>query len=125
MAKHRQEKVSHELLRVLATALLQDVKDPRLAAVTLTDVHVSADLQIAHINWLCDKNLSREEITTGLEKATPFLRSLVGERLALRRGSSAEAATVRAKAQKKKTKKNAKKKAAARRKKPADEAAAK
>lgn len=85
MAKHRQEKVSHELLRVLATALLQDVKDPRLAAVTLTDVHVSADLQIAHINWLCDKNLSREEITTGLEKATPFLRSLVGERLALRR----------------------------------------
>ena len=85
MAKHRQEKVSHELLRVLATALLQDVKDPRLAAVTLTGVHVSADLQIAHINWLCDKKLSRKDITTGLEKATPFLRSIVGEKLALRR----------------------------------------
>ena len=51
--------------------------------------------------------------------------ALKQKRLALRRGSSAEAATVRAKAQKKKTKKNAKKKAAVRRKKPADEAAAK
>ena len=85
MPKHRQEKVAHELLRVLATALLQDVKDPRLSAVTLTGAHVSADLQIAHINWLCDKNLERENITTGLQKATPFLRSCIGEKMALRR----------------------------------------
>lgn len=85
MAKHRQEKVSHELLRVLATALIQDVKDPRLGAVTLTEIRVSADLQIAHVNWLCDKKLNRDEISAGLEKAKPFLRSLIGERLDLRR----------------------------------------
>jgi len=85
MAKHRQEKVGHELLRVLATALLQDVKDPRLSAVTLTEVRVSADLQIAHVNWLCDKSAPRDEISTGLQKATPFLRSLIGEKLDLRR----------------------------------------
>lgn len=85
MAKHRQEKVGHELQRVLATALLQEVKDPRLAAVTLTEIRVSADLQIAHVNWLCDKQASREDIEAGLKKATPFLRSVIGERLMLRR----------------------------------------
>ncbi len=85
MAKHRQEKVGHELQRILATALLQDVKDPRLAAVTLTEIRVSSDLQIAHVNWLCDKKANREEIESGLEKAKPFLRTLIGERMDLRR----------------------------------------
>ena len=85
MAKHRQEKVSHELLRVLATALLQDVKDPRLAHITLTEIRVSADLQIAHVNWLCDKNAPKDDISSALEKAKPFLRSIIGERLELRR----------------------------------------
>lgn len=85
MPKHRQEKVSHELLRVLSAALLTEVKDPRIAAVTLTGVHISADLQIAHVNWLCDKSAPREEIAAGLTRATPFLRSVVAEKLDLRR----------------------------------------
>lgn len=85
MAKHRQEKVGHELLRILANALLQDVKDPRLSAVTLTEVRVSADLQIAHVNWLCDTKSPREDIELALKKATPFLRTLIGENLELRR----------------------------------------
>jgi ribosome-binding factor A len=85
MAKHRQQKVAHELLRTLSTALMEDVKDPRVSMVSLTDVSVSADLSVASVRWLCPKDEDKKEIMSGLVKATPFLRSLIADRLALRR----------------------------------------
>ena len=85
MSKHRQEKVSHEIMRVLSSALIEEVKDPRLSDVTITDVSVSSDLSVASVRYLCPKDADREILRIGLEKASPFLRSLLGERILLRR----------------------------------------
>ncbi len=85
MSKHRQEKVSHEILRLLSSAFLEDVKDPRVADITLTDVRVSSDLSVASVRYLCPKTSDRAEIEAGLIKVMPYLRSLIGERLSLRR----------------------------------------
>lgn len=85
MSKHRQEKVSHEIMRVLSSALIEEVKDPRLSDVTITDVSVSSDLSVASVRYLCPKDADREVLRVGLEKASPFLRSLLGERILLRR----------------------------------------
>ncbi|MCL2326234.1 MAG: 30S ribosome-binding factor RbfA [Proteobacteria bacterium] len=87
MAKHRQQKVAQEILRTLASALLSEVKDPRLANVTLTDARVTADLQLVYIRWLCSTNVPKEDIASALTKATPFLRSVLS-RLDLRRTPS-------------------------------------
>lgn len=85
MSKHRQEKVSHEIMRVLSSALIEEVKDPRLSDVTITDVSVSSDLSVASVRYLCPKDADREVLRAGLEKASPFLRLLLGERILLRR----------------------------------------
>ena len=85
MAKHRQERVSREVLRILSTALLEDAKDPRLLDVTITDVSVSSDLSVASVRWLCPNGVDRTEIAKGLEAATPYLRSVIGDEMDLRR----------------------------------------
>lgn len=85
MSKHRQEKVANEILKTLASALLYDARDPRLASVSLTSAKVSADLQIVNVRWLAPPDAKREEIAKGLGAAVPFLRTILGERLALRR----------------------------------------
>lgn len=85
MSKHRQEKVASEILRTLSTALFEDVHDPRVLDITITDVRVSSDLSIASVRYLCPKDVDRSEVEAGLEKVKPFLRSVLGEHLALRR----------------------------------------
>lgn len=72
-------------MRMLSMALIEDVKDPRVFDVTLTDVRVSADLSIASVRYLCPKDVDRNEVTIRLEKVRPYLRSLIGDRLELRR----------------------------------------
>lgn len=85
MAKHRQEKVAREVLRVLSTALFEEAQDPRLLQVTITDVSMSSDLSIASVRWLCPKDVDRKDVLDGLIKAIPFLRSILGEEIDLRR----------------------------------------
>ena len=85
MAKHRQERVSREIQRILSTALLEDAKDPRLLDVSITDVSVSGDLSVASVRWLCPVELDRDEIAKGLVAATPYLRSVIGDEMDLRR----------------------------------------
>ena len=60
MGKHRQERVSREILRVLSTALLEDAKDPNLLDVTITDISISADLSSASVRYLCPPTADRK-----------------------------------------------------------------
>lgn len=85
MAKHRQEKVGREILRELSTAIFEDVKDPRIAMITITNVTMSADLSVASVNYLCPKDMDRNEMQHALVCATPCLRSIIGDHLMLRR----------------------------------------
>jgi len=85
MAKHRQERVSREILRILSTALLEDAKDPRLFDVTITEIGMSGDLSVASIHYLCPESADRKEVQAALVNATPYLRSVIGEEMDLRR----------------------------------------
>ncbi len=85
MAKYRQEKVAREVLRVLSGALFEDAEDPRLLQVTITDVSMSSDLSVASVRWLCPKEADRQDILSALVSATPYLRSIIGQEIELRR----------------------------------------
>ncbi len=85
MAKYRQEKVAREVLRVLSNAIFEAAQDPRLLQVTITDVTMSSDLSIASVRWLCPQEADRKDIQQGLVKAIPFLRSIIGDEIELRR----------------------------------------
>ncbi len=84
MPPRRHEKVAKELHHVLAQLLIQ-AKDVRLRAMTITQVKLSPDLQIAHVAWRPFADQTPQAIEQALTKAAPFLRTAVGNSLHLRR----------------------------------------
>ena len=83
----RSDRVAQELKKEVAVILQREVKVPRIAMVTVSDVEVSRDLAYAKIfvTFLFDND--QEAINQGmkgLEKASPYIRSLVGKAMRLR-----------------------------------------
>lgn len=83
----RSDRVAQELKKEVAVILQREVKDPRIGMVTVSDVEVSHDLAYAKIfvTFLFDND--QEAINQGmkgLEKASPYIRSLVGKAMRLR-----------------------------------------
>jgi ribosome-binding factor A len=76
--------VSRQLLRELAVLLRDEVKDPRVALVTLTDAELSPDLAHAKVFFTTLGPHGADVAREGLKHAAPFLRSLLGRRLKLR-----------------------------------------
>ncbi len=83
----RSDRVAQELKKEVAVILQREVKDPRIGMVTVSDVEVSRDLAYAKIfvTFLFDND--QEAIVQGmkgLEKASPYIRTLVGKAMRLR-----------------------------------------
>ncbi|AHG73529.1 MULTISPECIES: 30S ribosome-binding factor RbfA [Mannheimia] len=83
----RSDRVAQELQKEVAVILQREVKDPRIGMVTVSDVEVSRDLAYAKIfvTFLFDND--REAIVQGmkgLEKASPYIRTLLGKAMRLR-----------------------------------------
>lgn len=86
---NRVDRVAVEIRDALASALLTEANDPRLARVNITDVRVSGDLQHARVFWTLldvDGGTERERARVGraLERATGFLRSVLAREVSLR-----------------------------------------
>ena len=83
----RTDRVAASAREVLAEVLLRDVKDPRLAFVTVTEVRPTADLSLLHVRVrraIDDGAVTPAQIVSALERCRGFLRREVGQRLALR-----------------------------------------
>ena len=83
----RSDRVAQELQKEVAIILQREVKDPRIGMVTVSDVEVSRDLAYAKIfvTFLFDSDQAAiEQGMVGLEKASPYIRSLVGKAMRLR-----------------------------------------
>ncbi len=81
----RAERVAEELKRHISEIIREDIRDPRVGFVTITDVEISADLKNAKVYFsVLGSKQQEEESIKGLSKATPFIRKLIGERLKLR-----------------------------------------
>jgi ribosome-binding factor A len=81
-SNHRRERIDAQLRQELALAIAADVKDPRLAMVTVVDVACAADLSYARVkvSVLADEP-EREQVLRVLRGMTGFLRHRLGERL--------------------------------------------
>ena len=85
MADHRRERVEHLVRGELARLLQQEAKDPRLAAISVSDVRMTADLRQARVFFrIVGDALDVATATRALERATPFLRGAVSRALGLR-----------------------------------------
>jgi ribosome-binding factor A len=85
MASRRQRQVAELIHRELSLILLHEVRDPRLATVTLTEVRVSPDLLLARAFYsVLGEDNDKVAAKSGLESATPFLRTSLAKRVQLR-----------------------------------------
>lgn len=78
----RQRRVADQIRRELSEIIRLELKDPRVAMITLTDVEVSPDLAHAKVFFtqLGDKEV-RDATAAGLKRAAGFLRSTLGQRV--------------------------------------------
>lgn len=88
MEYKRSDRVADLLQKEIADLVFRRVKDPRVANITVTGVDVTPDLKNARV-FFCimgggSDDKSRQEASSGLEKATGFIRREIGKRLRLR-----------------------------------------
>lgn len=87
MKGHRTERVADRVRDVLARALREGIRDPRVGFVTITDVELSTDLRHARVfvSLIGDDVEERLRVLRG---ATSFLRRAVAAEAGLRHAPS-------------------------------------
>lgn len=81
----RTRRVAEQMQRELAILLQREVRDPRLAGVTISGVEVTRDLSVAKVYFtLLTEHSNPAEARQALEKASGYLRHALGENLVMR-----------------------------------------
>jgi ribosome-binding factor A len=84
-SSRRSIRLADQILRELATMLLEEVADPRLELVSLTGCKLNADVSIALVSFTVGGGPERRQTAlAGLNKAKGFLRSGLARRLNMR-----------------------------------------
>jgi ribosome-binding factor A len=85
MNKTRMSRVGEEIKKELSVLLQRSLKDPRIGFVTVTDVEVTSDLQLAKVFVsIFGDDEQRKASLAGLQKAKGYLRTEIGRRVKLR-----------------------------------------
>jgi ribosome-binding factor A len=83
---HRAERINEQFKRELSDILRNEVRDPRVAAVTVTRVEVTKDLYHARVFLTTlAAEPERESVIEGLEAASAFIRTELAQRVEVRR----------------------------------------
>lgn len=81
----RADRVSGLIQAALSDILIKSIKDPRLAAVSITRVKMTADLKQARIYFVTSgSSASREEVNSGFRKAHGFIKYALAQEIELR-----------------------------------------
>jgi len=82
----RASRVGDQIQAELASLLTRTVHDPGIGFLTITRFKLSPDLQQARVYYtLIGDDQAKRESARALNRATPFLRRQVGQRLRLKR----------------------------------------
>ena len=80
MHKIRKARVESVLKREIATLVLQEIKDPRLAFTTVTGVSLTSDLKTAHVYVsIMGDDEAKKRSMEALQAASGFARKQVGD----------------------------------------------
>ena len=85
MSSYRPERVGEQIYKETARLLMYNLKDPRVASVTLTGVQMSRDIGSARIYFtVSDESTERKNAEKGLKSAAPYIRRELGKIMQLR-----------------------------------------
>lgn len=86
MASRRQLRIAEQLREELADIIAHDLSDPRLHFITVTRVDVSGDLKYADVYVsVLGSDEEEAESLEALQHANAYIRTLIAQRLPLRR----------------------------------------
>ena len=85
MKSQRLARIDHEVAKILATLITQQLRDPRLGFVTVTRAEVADDLHQCkvYVSIIGDRHVARQSMDA-LEHAKKFLRGELGHQIDLR-----------------------------------------
>jgi len=83
MARH--DKVSEALRREVGSIIHEELKDPRVGFITITQVELTQDLRYAKVFFsVLGKDEERQKTKEALDSALGFIRYLIAQRIRLR-----------------------------------------
>ena len=81
----RARRVADQIQRELPELIRQEVKDPRVGMLTITEVELNRDMEFAKVFFTSfGGQAEREDCLQGLQRASGFLRSQLSSRMQLR-----------------------------------------
>ena len=82
---YRSQRLAEELKNEISAIIAEEVRDPRLGFVTITEIKVSPDLRYARVFVSVFGSLEERQETLGaLQRASGFIRRQIGARIRLR-----------------------------------------
>lgn len=85
MGKHRSVRLAETIKEEVARIILEEIKDPRIGFITLTDVEVAEDLRYAklYVSIMGNEETVKNSLEA-LDRASGFIRSELGKAVRLR-----------------------------------------
>lgn len=83
-SRRRTQRIASVIQEELGRLLTQEVSDPALHFLNISDVDVTGDLRMARIYYTAAETAPLKDIEKGLKRALPFLRRKIGQNLSLR-----------------------------------------
>ncbi len=81
----RADRVAGLVQKTLSEILQKEIKDPRLAMITITDVKMSRDLKVARIYFCASGGEERiQNIQRGFQSASGYIKRVLSDELDLR-----------------------------------------
>ena len=84
MSNIKIERLNHNYQEVISSILMLEVKDPDVKFVTITGVDVTNDLSFAKVYYTVLDSTKKEATAKALEKAAPFIRTKLAEKVEIR-----------------------------------------
>jgi len=84
MANIKIDRLNHTYQEVISDILMREVKDQDIKFVTITGVEVTNDLSFAKIYYTVLDQEKKESTKKALEKASPFIRTKLAEKVEIR-----------------------------------------
>lgn len=81
----RSTRVADLIKEEVATIFLNEVGDPRVKGITITDVRLGDDLKLARIFYVSSEKHEDKETLEGLAKVKGFIRREIAKRIDFRR----------------------------------------